>query len=108
MSSTASAPVAMPARPHTRWGFAVLFGAVGALIVGLVVLAFVWPIATATARDLPIAITGSDTQVSAVEKAVDANAPGVVDFQRVSDRDAAVAKIQDRTVYGAIVLPSAQ
>jgi hypothetical protein len=105
--STDPAPaehVARVARPHTKWRFAVQFGVLGALIVGLVVLAFVWPIATASAHDLPIAIAGPDAQVTAVEKGVDANASGVIDFQRVDDRDAAIAAIKHRTVYGAIVL----
>jgi hypothetical protein len=93
-------------RPHTKWGFAVLFGIVGAVIVGIVVLAFVWPIATASAKNLPIAISGPSASVSAVEKAVDANASGVIDFRHVSGQDAAVAKIEDRSVYGAIILPS--
>ncbi len=92
------------ARPRTTWGFAVIFGVLGSLVVGLVVLAFVWPIATASAHDLPIAIAGPDAQVAGVEKAVDANASGVIAFQRAADRDAAISAIKDRTVYGAIVL----
>ena len=106
MSSTptATARPTPAGRPHTTWGFSVLFGVVGSLIVGLVVLAFVWPIATASAKDLPIAITGPTAQVAAVEKAVDENASGAIDFQVVPDRDAVVAKIRNRSVYGAIVL----
>ncbi|MES1212146.1 MAG: hypothetical protein ABUT11_01220 [Leifsonia sp.] len=105
-SAQAENPAA-PARPHTRWRFTVLFGILGSLIVGLVVLAFVWPIATASAHDLPIAISGPDAQVTAVEKAVDSHASGAIDFQQVADRDAAVAAIKHRTVYGAIVLGGA-
>jgi len=90
--------------PRTTWRFAVIFGVLGSLIVGLVVLAFVWPIATASAHDLPIAIAGPPAQVAAVEKAVDAKASGVIAFHRVADRDAAVGSIKHRTVYGAIVL----
>lgn len=107
MSSTA--PLAPSARrPHTRWRFTVLFGILGALVVGLVVLAFVWPIATATAKNLPIAISGPAASITAVEKAVDANASGAIDFTTVDDRDAAVTQIEDRKVYGAIILPSAR
>ncbi|HEY4152244.1 MAG TPA: hypothetical protein VGM38_02880 [Pseudolysinimonas sp.] len=106
MSTTSTRP-ANPdaaAHPHTKWGVAVAFGVLGSLIVGLVVLAFLWPIATATAKDLPIAITGPDAQVAAVEKAASANGADVLAFTTVSDRDAAVSTIKDRTVYGAIVL----
>jgi hypothetical protein len=105
MSSTTPA---MPSRPHTKWRFAVTFGVVGALIVGVVVLAFVWPTGTASAKNLPIAISGSAVSVAAVEKAVDSNAPGVIDFVRVGDRDGAIAQIKHREAYGAIILPSAQ
>jgi hypothetical protein len=108
-AATASAGMpAMPARPHTKWRFTVLFGILGALVVGLVVLAFVWPIATATAKDLPVAISGPAASVAAVEKAVDADASGVIDFRTVSGRDAAVTRIEDRRVSGAIILPSTQ
>src|ERR1700733_6287926 len=91
--SQSSDTSAVAARPHTKWGFSVLFGVIGSLIVGLVVLAFVWPIATASAKDLPIAITGPSAQVSAVVKAVNANGAGVIAFQTVSDRDAALSRI---------------
>lgn len=106
MSSTSAADVRhTPATgEHTRWGFAVLFGAIGSLVVGLVVLAFVWPIATASAKDLPIAIAGPTAQVAAVEKAADQSNAGAIAFTKVADRDAAIARIKDRTVYGAIVL----
>jgi hypothetical protein len=110
MSATAAPTSAQPdpasstIPPHTKWGFAVLFGVVGSLIVGLVVLAFVWPIATASAKDLPIAIAGPAAQVAAVEQAVDATASGAIEFHTVSDRDAAVTRIENRSVYGAIVL----
>jgi hypothetical protein len=111
MSSTAAATPAPPAssgRPHTKWGFAVVFGLAGSLIVGLVVLAFVWPIATASAKNLPVAISGPAASVRAIEQAIDDKASGVIDFQSVDSRDAAIAKIKDRSVYGAIILPSAQ
>ena len=108
MSSPAAATATPPRRPHTKWAFAVLFGAVGALVVGLVVLAFVWPIATAAAKDVPIAISGSSAQVDAVEKAIEAKSPGVVDFVRVAGRDAAVTQIAHREVYGALILPAGQ
>jgi hypothetical protein len=105
MSSTPASSAAT-ARPHTRWRFAVLFGLAGALIVGVVVLAFVWPTATASAHKLPVAITGPSASVSAVEKVIDDKAVGVIEFHRTGNRDAAVAEIKDRTVYGAIILPS--
>jgi len=106
MSSTSvAAERRSPApREHTRWGFAALFGVLGSLIVGLVVLAFVWPVATASVKDLPVAIAGPAAQVTAIEKAADNNAADALAFTEVSDRDTAIARIKDRSAYGAIVL----
>lgn len=93
-----------PQRPHTKWQFSVFFGALGAIIVGIVVLAFLWPSATATARDLPVAITGPMSQVSATKAAADAKAADLIDFTTVANRAAAVASIERRETYGAVVL----
>src|SRR3954470_16826434 len=108
MSSTPT-PVEHPtssAREHTKWGFSILFGVVGSLIVGLVVLAFLWPVATASPKDLPIAIAGPSAQATALEKAINASASGAIDFHAATDRDAAIAQIKNCSVYGAIVLGS--
>ncbi|MBS1907828.1 MAG: hypothetical protein JST33_14965 [Actinobacteria bacterium] len=91
-------------RPHTKWGVAVALGVVGSLLVGLVVLAFLWPSKTSEARNLPVSITGPAATVTALEEALDKAAPGTFDFVEASDRDAAVAQIQKRETYGAIVL----
>lgn len=94
--------------PHTKWHFTILFGIAGSLLVGLVVLAFVWPVATASVKDLPIAISGPAASVTAVEKAVHDKSSGVIDFSTVDDRAKAVSEIKHREVYGAIILPSAR
>lgn len=94
------------ARPHTRWALAIGFGVVGALVVTLVVLAFLWPTKTAKAHDIPIGITGPTPAVSAIEQALDENADGVFAFVDASDRDGAISQIQTRQTYGAIVLSS--
>lgn len=95
---------ARPHIPHTPIG-RVLALAVGlAAIVAVVVLAFAWPSVTAEPQNLPIAIAGPDEAVAAVEQALDEAQPGVLDLQRVDDRDAAVTAIETREVYGAIVI----
>lgn len=104
---SSATPARAPINLHTRWGYAILYGVLGAVVVGVVVLAFVWPIATASAKNLPIAIAGTSDQVVAVEKAVNASASGVIDFQQVADRTTAIAKIKNRDVDGAIILPTA-
>jgi hypothetical protein len=75
-----------------------------AAVVAVIVLAFSWPAVTAEPKDLPIAIAGPAQAVSAAEDAVDEQSPGAIAFREVDDRDAAVAAIETRDVYGAIVL----
>src|SRR5688500_12323271 len=75
-----------------------------AAVVSIIVLAFAWPAVTAEPKDLPIAISGPAEAVAAAEAAVDEQQPGAIAFVEVDDRDAAVAAIESRDVYGAIVL----
>ena len=98
MSATASP------RPHTRWRFAVLFGIAGALIVGIVVLAFVWPAATAKARDLPVGIAGPPAQVDQLESALAKQSTRPFDLVAVDSRADAVRAIRERRLYGAVLL----
>jgi hypothetical protein len=91
-------------RPQTKWSYAVLFGALGALAVALVVLAFLWPIKTASAHDLPVSLAGPKASVTALTGAVDKAAPGTFDFVSATGRADAVAQIKHRDTYGAIVL----
>lgn len=98
-----SAPTA-PSRPHTRWGFVLLYGLVGAIVVGLVVLAFVWPSATARARDLPVGISGPAAQVTALKAEAAKQDPEPFAFRTVSSRAEAVRLIRERTIAGAFLL----
>jgi len=97
-----STPATQP--PHTAWPRAVVLGIVLAAVVGLIVMAFSWPSVTSSPRDLPIAIAGSGEQVDAVASALEQNAEGVFAITTVADRDAAVALIEQRQAYGAIIL----
>jgi hypothetical protein len=92
---------------HTKWARAVALGLAGALLVALIVLAFVWPVATAEPRNLPVAVAGPAAQVESLETALDEQTGGLFAFVDVEDRDAAVSAIEDRTAYGAIVLSTA-
>ena len=92
------------ARPHTRWRFTVLFGIAGALVVGIVVLAFVWPAATARSRDLPVGIAGPASQVAALKSAIAKQGTDPFDLVAVDSRSDAVQQIRERRLYGAILL----
>lgn len=100
-SSTASAA---PASARTGLARRVALVVGIPLALGLLVLAFLWPAATATVAGLPVAIVAPDAPAAALEGALDDRAPGVFVFDRLDDRAAAVDAIESRAVYGAIVL----
>lgn len=88
----------------TSWGRMIGISVVLSLIVGVILLAFAWPAATAEPKDLPVGIVGEDTQVEQVESAIDAQADGAVTLSRYEGREQAVSAIEQREVYGAVVL----
>jgi hypothetical protein len=91
---------------RTRWPLSLLLGLAGALVVGLLVLAFAWPAATAEPRGLPVGISGSADQVRAVERAAARQEPDPVTFRRVPSRTEAVRRIRSRELVGAVLLGS--
>lgn len=93
--------------PHTKWGVAALYGVLGAFVIALLVLAFTWPAATSHAQNLPVGISGPDAQVQQVEDALAEQDPSPFALQAVDSRDAAVAAIEKREIYGAILLGDA-
>jgi hypothetical protein len=91
----------------TPFGTAIGIGAALSLVVGIIVLAFAWPSVTAEPKDLPVAVAGPDASVEQLESRVADQAGGAVALERVDDRDAAVAAIERREAYGAIILGDA-
>jgi hypothetical protein len=88
----------------TPWARVVAIPVVLATAVSVIVLAFLWPALTSEVHDLPLAAAGPSAQLDQLLAGIDQNAPGVFDVTAVDDRDAAVAAIEQREVYGAIVL----
>jgi hypothetical protein len=78
-------------RPVIAVGFGVLAG----LIVSIVILAFLWPVATSQARELPVGVVGGPLPQS-----------GDLPFEITSygSRAEAVRAIKERKIYGAFVL----
>ena len=93
--------------PHTHWARLTVIGVALAAVVGVLVLAFLWPAATASVKGLPIALVGESTQTSALQDALETKSPGTFDFRTLTARDAAVSEIRTREIYGAIVLGKA-
>ncbi|MFE5308914.1 hypothetical protein [Isoptericola sp. NPDC056605] len=109
MSSTTVAPAAPPTSPprpvpRTPWGRVVAVALGVAAVVGVLVLAFSWPAVTAEPKDLPVAVAGPEQAVAGLGATLDEAQPGALDLVPVADRDAAVAAVESRDVYGAIVL----
>ncbi|MRX44202.1 hypothetical protein [Agromyces kandeliae] len=92
---------------RTPMGRAAGIGAALSLVVGVILLAFAWPSVTAEPKDLPVGVAGPDAAVAQVEERVADEAEGAIALERYDDRDAAVAAIEARETYGAIVLGDA-
>lgn len=90
--------------PRTTWSVAALFGVIGALVVAVVVMAFVWPAATSQPQNLPVGIAGPAEAVSMVEGKLAEQDPAPFALQAVDSRDDAVDLIETRQIYGAILL----
>lgn len=79
--------------------------AIGVVVVlSVLVLAFLWPTVTSSVKNLPIGVVGPAAATAGFEKALADKSPGTFAFTEFADRDAAVAGIETRAVYGAIVL----
>ena len=106
MSTASTAASHTDADPNARtpWGRVAAIGIVLAAVVAVIVLAFSWPNVTSEPKGVPLAIVGPGEQIEALEAALDERAPGLFAVSTAADRDAAVAAIERRDVYGAILL----
>lgn len=98
--STAPAPRA----PHTPWARALGLGIALSAAVCVIVLAFAWPAVTLDPKNVPIAISGPAAAIQPIEDELNKQADGAFALTEVADRDAAVAAIQQRHDYGAIII----
>lgn len=93
-------PVAVP--PRTKWPLALLFGIAGGLVVGIVLLIFMWPTTSAEARNLSVSFVGSAADAAAFDSAM-GQEPRIITFIDASDRTEAVAQIKSRETVGAVI-----
>ncbi|ADB34256.1 hypothetical protein Kfla_5242 [Kribbella flavida DSM 17836] len=73
-------------------------------VLTVLLIAFAWPAARSAPRDVPLAVVGPQQAVAQVTGALEQAMPGGFAIEPVADRAAAVQAIEDRDVYGAIVL----
>ncbi|GAA4929304.1 ABC transporter permease [Streptomyces coeruleoprunus] len=72
-------------------------------VVALALWAFAWPAARIAPRDLPIGVAGPQSAVARVEQGLNQR-KGAFDVHRYTDEKAARRGIEDRVVYGAVVV----
>ena len=77
-------------------------------ILTVLLIAFAWPASRSEPRDLPLAVAGPPAAVSQVSGFLEQRSPGAFEVEALADRAAAVQAIEDRDVYGAIVLDQPQ
>ncbi|HWJ84775.1 MAG TPA: ABC transporter permease [Cellulomonas sp.] len=94
----------MPTQPHTPWRRLLATGVALAGALTVIALAFLWPSATSSTHDLPIALAGPPAATAQVAEALEQRAPGAFEVIAATDRAAAVDLVETRAVYGAIVL----
>ncbi|MFF3838474.1 ABC transporter permease [Streptomyces sp. NPDC001930] len=73
------------------------------VVAALTLWAFAWPASRTAPRDLPIGVAGPATVVTALEQDL-ARHEGAFEVHRYEDGAAARAAIEDRRVYGAVVV----
>lgn len=93
---------------RTPWPRVVLIALGACLVVGVVLLGFAWPSVTAEPHDLPVGVVGTSEQIDQVKTAISEKSDGAVALTEYGDRADAVAAIESRDVYGAIVLGAEQ
>jgi hypothetical protein len=72
--------------------------------VAVILALFVFPQADPEPRDFPIGIAGPPKETATLEAQLAAKDPGAFDVHRYADEASAVAAIEDRDVYGALVV----
>jgi hypothetical protein len=73
------------------------------LAVALVMTLFAWPSARLEPRDLPVGVAGPAAATKPIEQRI-AAADGSFDIHRYGDEAAARQAIEDRDIYGAVVM----
>ncbi|MPZ93997.1 MAG: hypothetical protein GEU96_03585 [Propionibacteriales bacterium] len=93
------------ARTHRpTWAPALGAIAVVSALLALLITAFGWPSSRIEPRDLPIAVAAPAPAVAQIEDGLAQAGAGAFAVTTVADRDAALQAIEDRDVYGAVVV----
>ncbi|GAB2864842.1 hypothetical protein GCM10022221_76370 [Actinocorallia aurea] len=82
----------------------IVFGVALAFVQALLIVAFSWAPTQSAPRDLPVGIAGPPPAVAQLTQTLEKAEPGAFKVTSYADEAAATAAIEDREVYGAIVL----
>lgn len=77
-----------------------------AVVIAIILTAFAWPAVRSAPHDLPIAVAGPAAATEQVTGALEEAQPGAFDVHSLTDESAARAAIENREVYGAVVVGS--
>ncbi|MFS8200117.1 ABC transporter permease [Streptomyces sp. CWNU-52B] len=95
-------PSPQPSAPSHRLRIAAVVLLVPVL-AALALWAFAWPAARTAPHDLPLGVAGPAAATAQVQKQLEAH-EGAFEIHRYADEAAARDAIEDRTVYGAVVV----
>lgn len=101
-SAPSSGPPAAPSSPSQAGRLIAVVLLIPAL-VALALWAFAWPAARTAPRDLPVGVAGAPAAAAGVERQLQQR-EGAFEVHRYADEAAARTAIEDRDVYGAIVV----
>lgn len=94
-----------PAAPPARAALVVPVAV--AVLLTVVLTAFAWFAVRSAPHDLPLAVAGPAPAAAQVTAALDTASPGAFDVRPVDDEAAARSAIEEREVYGAVVVDAA-
>lgn len=75
-----------------------------AALQALMVLAFAWPSANTAPRDVPLGVAGPGAAVTRLSQLLEEAQPGAFEVKPYADEAAARSAVEDRAVYGAVVV----
>ncbi|HEY4226120.1 MAG TPA: ABC transporter permease [Pseudolysinimonas sp.] len=94
----------VPVAPLTPWRRAIGVSVGLAAVIVVVVLAFIWPNVTASAKNVPIVVAGPSATTAPLVSQLTTATDGAFAIDTVATRADAVKLIKERKAYGAIVV----
>lgn len=99
-----AAPTAFDPTGPSPWRAVLGVGVLLTVVASVLLIAFAWPASRSALHDVPLAVAGPPPAVEQFTQRLASERPDAFVVEPVADRAAAVAAIQDREVYGAVVI----